>query len=143
RSEDKFSPIFDVTACRGEPNVRNDSGVGSRSTEPISWSLMSCATKSNSTCYAAQLSSRSMGSPSQMKCDPPVALRDRSTVRAWLEQFQIADWGRGCRHALGAAGRTHKVWFCAVLVMPAGWHGCWSQLGRLAPPGLPRRAGTR
>src|SRR5215475_2361053 len=63
-------------------------------------------------------------------------------------------FGRGCHHAFRAAGRTHRVGFCAVPVMPAGWlaeygrlpaagssawaledwHGHRGQLRRLAPP---------
>ena len=47
-------------------------------------------------------------------------------------------FGRGCHHAFRAAGRTHRVGFCAVPVMPAGWlsmGGCWR---RAVLPGLLR-----
>jgi hypothetical protein len=36
--------------------------------------------------------------------------------------------GRGCHHAFRAAGRARRVWFCAVLVMPAGWLVEYGQL---------------
>jgi hypothetical protein len=72
-------------------------------------------------------------------------------------------FGRGCHHAFRAAGRTHRVGFRAVPVMPAGWlaeygrlsaagssawaledwHGHRGQLRRLAPPRRLRRTGTR
>jgi len=37
--------------------------------------------------------------------------------------------------AVGAAGRAHKVWFCAVAGMPGGWARAGLAVGRFVLPG--------
>jgi len=46
-------------------------------------------------------------------------------------------FGRGCHHAFRAAGRAHRVGFCGVPVMPAGW---LAEYGRLPAAGGSARA---
>ncbi len=126
----------------GEPKGRNVSENWSRSAKPSSWSLVSCAAKSNLHVLYRPALLWTMGARSEVYCDRTITFHDRRIVRSWREQFQMADSARPTIAPSESVLRAQTPGSAVGTLEPGFRRSAWERAERLRRAGLTPSRGT-